>query len=147
MHTAGGRTGARAECARNCGPSLRQNLIYCINIDLLAPRDPNSLSQFHTQPNNYTKSSWMWRGVIWRYSEDSIAWILKYLEDKGENFLSIILWRIDRGSVNNSRCYGAPAAYACAVTSRNNRRGDAQDVFCRSAPRLYDSADRVLLSE
>jgi hypothetical protein len=24
-----------------------------------------------------------------------------------------------------SRCYGAPAAYACAVTSHNNRRSDA----------------------
>jgi hypothetical protein len=60
-------------------------------------------------------------------------------------------WRIDpllKGdSVNSSRCYGAPAAYACAVTSNNNRRGDAGGVFCRSAPRLYDSTDRVLLSE
>jgi hypothetical protein len=50
-------------------------------------------------------------------------------------------------SVNNSRCYAAPAAYACTVTSHNNRRGDADGVFCRSAPRLYDWTDRVLLSE
>jgi hypothetical protein len=59
-----------------------------------------------------------------------------------------ILWSTDpllRGdSVNNSRCYGAPAAYACAVTSHNNRRGDAGGVFFRSAPRLCDSIDRVL---
>jgi hypothetical protein len=62
-----------------------------------------------------------------------------------------VLWRIDpllRGDpVNNSRCYGAPASYACAVTSHNNRRGDAGGVLCRSAPRLYDSTDRVLLGE
>jgi hypothetical protein len=47
-----------------------------------------------------------------------------------------ILWRIYpllRGaSVNNSRCYGAPADYVCALTSHNNRRGDAGGVSCRS---------------
>jgi hypothetical protein len=62
-----------------------------------------------------------------------------------------LLWRIRpllrSDTVNNSRCYGAPAAYACAVTSHNSRRGDAGDVFCWSDPRLYDSTDRVLLSE
>jgi hypothetical protein len=61
------------------------------------------------------------------------------------------LWRIDpllRGdSVNISRCYGAPAAYACAVTSHNNRRGGACGVLCGSATRIYDSTDSVLLSE
>jgi hypothetical protein len=46
-----------------------------------------------------------------------------------------------------SRCYVAPAAYACVVTSHNNRRGDAGWVLCGSAPRLYDSTDRVLLNE
>jgi hypothetical protein len=63
----------------------------------------------------------------------------------------IILWRIDSllkgNSVNNIHCYEAPAVYAYAVTSHNNRRGDAGGVFCRSAPRLLDSTDRVLLSE
>jgi hypothetical protein len=47
--------------------------------------------------------------------------------------------------LNNSRCHGAPAAYACALTS-HNRRGDAYGVFCRSALRLYDSTDRELVS-
>jgi hypothetical protein len=46
-----------------------------------------------------------------------------------------------------SRCYGAPAVYACAVMSHNNRRGDAGGVFCGSAPRPCDSTDRVLLNE
>jgi hypothetical protein len=46
-------------------------------------------------------------------------------------------------SVNNSRWYGEPAAYACAVKSHSNRRGDAGGVFCRYTPRLYDSTDRV----
>jgi hypothetical protein len=59
-----------------------------------------------------------------------------------------ILWCIDpllRGDyVNNSRCYGAPATYACPVTSHNSRRGDAGDVFYKSAPRSYDSTGRVL---
>jgi hypothetical protein len=67
---------------------------------------------------------------------------------------TVIMWLIDpflRGvSVNNSLCYGAPTAYACAVTSQNNRRGDARGVFSRSAPRLYDdrpcSVERVELS-
>jgi hypothetical protein len=44
-------------------------------------------------------------------------------------------------------CYVAPAAYACAVTSRNKIRGDAGSVLWGSAPRLYDSTDRVLFSE
>jgi hypothetical protein len=61
-----------------------------------------------------------------------------------------ILWHIDpflgSDSVNINRCYGAPIAYACAVTSHNNRRGDAGGVFCR-IPRLYDSTDSVLLRE
>jgi hypothetical protein len=61
-----------------------------------------------------------------------------------------VLWHIDPllrlDSLNNRRCYGAPAAHACAVTS-HNRRGNAGSVFCRSAPRLYDWADRVLLRE
>jgi hypothetical protein len=46
-----------------------------------------------------------------------------------------------------SRCYGAPAACGCAVTSYKNRRGDAGGVRRGSAPRLYDSTDRVLFSE
>jgi hypothetical protein len=46
-----------------------------------------------------------------------------------------------------SRCYVGPGVYACAMTSRNNRIGDAGGVFCVSAPRLYDSIDRVLFSE
>jgi hypothetical protein len=50
-------------------------------------------------------------------------------------------------SLNNSRCCGAPAAYACAVTSHNNRRRDTGGVFCRSAPRLYDCTARVLLRD
>jgi hypothetical protein len=62
-----------------------------------------------------------------------------------------ILWRIDLllwdDSVNNSRCYGGSTAYACALTSHNNRRGDAGLVFCRSAPRLYNLTDRAQLSE
>jgi hypothetical protein len=32
-------------------------------------------------------------------------------------------------SINISRCYVAPAAYACAVTSHSNTRGDAGGVF------------------
>jgi hypothetical protein len=39
------------------------------------------------------------------------------------------------------------AAYACAVMPHNNRRDDACGVFCRSALRLYDSTNHVLLSE
>jgi hypothetical protein len=62
-----------------------------------------------------------------------------------------VVWLIDpllKGdSLNNSGCYEAPAAYACAVTSHNNRSGDAGDVFPRSAPRLCDSTGCVLLSE
>jgi hypothetical protein len=62
-----------------------------------------------------------------------------------------ILWRIDlllrSHSVNNSRCYGATGTYACAVMAHNNRIDDAGGVLCRSAPRLYDSTDRVLASE
>jgi hypothetical protein len=46
-----------------------------------------------------------------------------------------------------SSLYVASAAYACAVTSHNSRRGDAGGVLCGSAPRLYDSTDRVLLSD
>jgi hypothetical protein len=46
-----------------------------------------------------------------------------------------------------SRCYVAPAAYACAVTSHKNIRGDAGGVLSWSAPRLYDSTDRVRFSE
>jgi hypothetical protein len=46
-----------------------------------------------------------------------------------------------------SRCYVASAAYACAVTSHNNRRGDAGRVLCGPTPRLYDSTERVLFSE
>jgi hypothetical protein len=62
-----------------------------------------------------------------------------------------MLWRINAllggDYVNNSRCYGAPAAYACAVMLYNNRRGGAAGVFTNSSPSLYDSTDRVLLSE
>jgi hypothetical protein len=62
----------------------------------------------------------------------------------------MILWRIDPllggDPVNNNRCYGESTAYACAMTS-HNRRGDEGGVFCRSAHRLYDSIDRVLLRE
>jgi hypothetical protein len=46
-----------------------------------------------------------------------------------------------------SRCYGALVVYACAVMSDNSIRGEAGGIFCRSAPKLYDSIDRVLLSE
>jgi hypothetical protein len=35
-----------------------------------------------------------------------------------------------------NRCYGAPAVYACAVTSHNNRRGDAGRCFF-VGPRRY----------
>jgi hypothetical protein len=38
-----------------------------------------------------------------------------------------------------SCCYMAPAAYMCAVTSHNNRRGDAGNVLVGPPPRLYDS--------
>jgi hypothetical protein len=61
--------------------------------------------------------------------------------------------RNNRGGVTicdaYSRCYVAPAAYACAyaVTSRNNRRGVASGVLCGSAPMLYDLTDRVLLRD
>jgi hypothetical protein len=46
-----------------------------------------------------------------------------------------------------SRCYVAPAAYACAVTSYNNRKGDSGGVLCGSVPRLYDAFDCILFSE
>jgi hypothetical protein len=46
-----------------------------------------------------------------------------------------------------SRCYVAPAAYACALSSHNNSRRDAGGVPCGSASRLHDSADRVQLRE
>jgi hypothetical protein len=62
----------------------------------------------------------------------------------------LILWHIDpwerSDSVNNSRCYGQPAAYVFAVTSHNTR-GDAGGLFCRSASKLYDLTNRVLFSE
>jgi hypothetical protein len=84
-------------------------------------------------------------------------WFYSHLQVTGCHYKSLnwffifVLWRIGpllRGdSVNNSRCYGAPAAYACAVTSHNNIRDDAVCVFCRSVPRIYDSTDRVLLWE
>jgi hypothetical protein len=41
-------------------------------------------------------------------------------------------------SVNSGRYYVVHAAYACAVTSRNNRRDVADGVLCGSAPNLYD---------
>jgi hypothetical protein len=44
------------------------------------------------------------------------------------------------------RCYVAPEAYACTVTSHNNRRGDASGVLCGFALRLYDSKDQVQCS-
>jgi hypothetical protein len=69
------------------------------------------------------------------------------IDTLSEHFCLSILWRVDPllggGSANISRCYGAPAVYACAVKSHNNRKG----VFCRSVQRLYDSTDRVLFSE
>jgi hypothetical protein len=46
-----------------------------------------------------------------------------------------------------SRFYIALAAYACAVTSRNNSRGVASGVLCGSDPRLHDSIDRVQFRE
>jgi hypothetical protein len=65
--------------------------------------------------------------------------------------MSNIIWRIDTllsgDSVNSGRCYVAATAYAYAVTSRNNRTGVAGGVLCGSAPRLYDSTDRVQFSE
>jgi hypothetical protein len=45
-----------------------------------------------------------------------------------------------------SRCYVVPTAYACAMTSRNNRRDDPGGVLCGPAPRLYYSTDRVQFS-
>lgn len=45
-----------------------------------------------------------------------------------------------------NRCYIAPAAYACAVTSRNNRRGEASGVIRGSTPWLYDSTNYVVFS-
>jgi hypothetical protein len=60
----------------------------------------------------------------------------------------VILCRIRpllRGdSVNDGRCYGAPVAYACAVTLHYNIIGYAVGVFCGSSPRLYDSTNSVL---
>jgi hypothetical protein len=59
--------------------------------------------------------------------------------------------RNNRGGVKisdaYSRCYVGPAAYACVVTSHNNRRDDAGGVLCGSALRLYESTDRVLFRE
>jgi hypothetical protein len=48
-----------------------------------------------------------------------------------------------------SRCYVhvEPGAYACAVTSGNNKRGHACGVLCGSVPRLPDSTDCVLFRE
>jgi hypothetical protein len=79
-------------------------------------------------------------------------WVTSFnIRTRGPYLKRLILWRIDPllrdDSVNDSRCYGAPAAYTCTVTSHNNIRGDIGGVFCRSAPRLYDSTDRVLLGE
>jgi hypothetical protein len=45
------------------------------------------------------------------------------------------------------RCYVAPTAYACAVTIRSSSGDVAGGVLCESAPRLYDSTDRVLFIE
>jgi hypothetical protein len=71
-----------------------------------------------------------------------------YLATLSVSRLYNVLWRIDpllRGdSANNIHCYGASTAYACAVTSHNNRTGDEGGVLCRSVPRLYYSTDRVL---
>jgi hypothetical protein len=57
--------------------------------------------------------------------------------------------RNSRGSVTireaYSRCYEASAAYVCAVTSHNNRRGDADGVLCESVPTLFCSASVVHL--
>jgi hypothetical protein len=61
-----------------------------------------------------------------------------------------MLWRIDpllRGDyVNNSRCYGAPAAYACAVTSHIEA---VMQAVCSVCPlrRYINSTDRFLLSD
>jgi hypothetical protein len=46
-----------------------------------------------------------------------------------------------------SRCYVAPAAYTCQVTSQNSRRVVADGVLCESAPKLYGSTDRILFRE
>jgi hypothetical protein len=49
--------------------------------------------------------------------------------------------------LGNGRCWVAPAAYACTVTSPNNRSGDVGGVVCGSAPSLYDSTDRFQFSD
>jgi hypothetical protein len=46
-----------------------------------------------------------------------------------------------------ARTHAAGERIMYAVTSRNNRRGVASGVLCGSAPRLYDSTDRVHFSE
>jgi hypothetical protein len=46
-----------------------------------------------------------------------------------------------------SRCWVTPAVFACMVTSPNNRRCGVGGVVCGSAPRLYDSTDRVLFRD
>lgn len=51
----------------------------------------------------------------------------------------VMFTRNSRGGVTIrdafSRCYVAPAEFACTVTSHNNRRGDAAGVLYESAPR------------
>jgi hypothetical protein len=56
-------------------------------------------------------------------------WEKRYEKDHLEDldvYKRIILWRIDpllRGdSVNNSRCYGVPADYACMVILQQQKR-------------------------
>jgi hypothetical protein len=46
-----------------------------------------------------------------------------------------------------SRCWVAPVAYACTVTSPKNRRDDVGVGVCGSAPRLYDPTDGVLIRD
>jgi hypothetical protein len=86
--------------------------------------------------------------ISWRYLSTLNVVSAKFTARTLHN---MTLWRIDpllRGySLSNSRCYAAPAAYACVVTPHNNRIGDAGGVLCGSVPRLYDSTDRDLLTE
>jgi hypothetical protein len=65
----------------------------------------------------------------------------------GRKDSTVVYTPIAKTTSNNSRCHEASTAYVCAVTSHNYRRNDAGGFSCRSAPRLYDSTDSVLLSE
>jgi hypothetical protein len=105
--------------------------------------------RFLSQSNTIFESFYFWQYTTWMSSNLHNPFIIIKRSRcfNSYNIENFLLWRIHplvrADSVNNSRCYGAPAAYACAVTSHNNRRGDAGGVFCRSAPRLYNAEFQV----